>query len=94
MQIDVQMKFPAGIYNRRMARAFVTDDNGGVQRSGSSDYTFSRADRLINCDRDRTAPHSIRTGESPPAVQRLQRITACYKRPESVHRHGRCLLRF
>lgn len=30
MQIDVQMNFPAGIYNRRMAGAFVTDQNGDV----------------------------------------------------------------
>lgn len=30
MQIDVQMNFPAGTYNRRMAGAFVTDDNGDV----------------------------------------------------------------
>jgi hypothetical protein len=28
MQIDVQMNFPAGTYNRRMAGAFVTDENG------------------------------------------------------------------
>jgi hypothetical protein len=30
MQIDVQMNFPAGSYNRRMAGAFVTDENGDV----------------------------------------------------------------
>lgn len=30
MQIDVQMNFPSGTYNRRMAGAFVTDDNGDV----------------------------------------------------------------
>lgn len=30
MQIDVQMNFPAGTYNRRMAGAFVTDENGDV----------------------------------------------------------------
>lgn len=30
MQIDVQMNFPAGSYNRRMAGAFVTDGNGDV----------------------------------------------------------------
>lgn len=30
MQIDVQLNFPAGTYNRRMAGAFVTDDNGDV----------------------------------------------------------------
>lgn len=30
MQIDVQMNFPAGSYNRRMAGAFVKDENGDV----------------------------------------------------------------
>jgi hypothetical protein len=30
MQIDVQMNFPAGSYNRRMAGAFVVDGNGDV----------------------------------------------------------------
>lgn len=30
MQIDVQMNFPAGTYNRRMAGAFVTDKHGEV----------------------------------------------------------------
>ncbi len=30
MQIDVQMNFPAGTYNRRMAGAFVTDESGDV----------------------------------------------------------------
>lgn len=30
MQIDVQVNFPAGTYNRRMAGAFVTDDNGDI----------------------------------------------------------------
>ena len=30
MQIDVQMNFPAGTYNRRMAGAFVIDKNGDV----------------------------------------------------------------
>ena len=30
MQIDVQMNFPAGTYNRRMAGAFVTDERGDV----------------------------------------------------------------
>lgn len=30
MQIDVQMNFPAGTYNRRMAGVFVTDSHGDV----------------------------------------------------------------
>ena len=30
MQIDVQLNFPAGTYNRRMAGAFVIDENGDV----------------------------------------------------------------
>ncbi|WP_457329219.1 hypothetical protein [Rhizobacter sp. P5_C2] len=30
MQIDVQLNFPAGTYNRRMAGVFVTDENGDV----------------------------------------------------------------
>lgn len=30
MQIDVQINFPAGTYNRRIAGAFVTDENGDV----------------------------------------------------------------
>lgn len=30
MQIDVQMNFPAGTYNRRMAGAFVIDESGDV----------------------------------------------------------------
>ena len=30
MQIDVQMNFPASTYNRRMAGAFVTDENGDI----------------------------------------------------------------
>ncbi len=30
MEIDVQINFPAGTYNRRMAGAFITDENGDV----------------------------------------------------------------
>lgn len=43
MQIDVQMNFPAGTYNRRMAGAFVIDQNGDVLVAHRGKLTKGRA---------------------------------------------------
>lgn len=43
MQIDVQVNFPAGTYNRRMAGAFVTDENGDVMVAHRGKLTKGKA---------------------------------------------------
>jgi hypothetical protein len=46
MQIDVQMNFPAGTYNRRMAGAFVIDENGDVLVAHRGKLTKGKAGLL------------------------------------------------
>lgn len=43
MQIDVQLNFPAGAYNRRMAGVFVTDENGDAFVAHRGKLTKGRA---------------------------------------------------
>lgn len=43
MEIDVQLNFPAGTYNRRMAGAFVSDENGDIFVAHRGKLTKGRA---------------------------------------------------
>lgn len=48
MQIDVQLNFPAGSYNRRMAGAFVTDEHGDVFIAHRGKLTKGNAGLLMS----------------------------------------------